>query len=337
MSREIGAVRMTGPGGPGVLKPGRVALPWPAGPRDVLVRLKAAGVNPADVYFRAFGPYVGDGRNVILGHDGAGIVEEIGAEVSGVRVGDAVCFCHGGIGGAPGTYSEYAVVPEPLLVAKPENVDFREAAALPLVFITIHESLSERARVADGDRVLIHAGAGGTGHIGVQVARLLGGRVAATVSTRAKAEFVSGLGVERPILYRDEDFVEACREWTGGRGLDVALDNVGEDVFRRTLKAMSTYGRVVTLIGTPGDTKEEDAYNGNLSLYNVMMLTPMWRGLSARMSEQAAMVRQGMSWLAQGRIRIHVDRTFPLERAAEAHAHIEAGGATGKIVLTIDD
>lgn len=125
------AMIMTGPGEPDVLRPARVPIAWPAGPGGVLVRLKAAGLNPADVCFRRFGPYFGDGKNYILGHDGASVSEEIGDGVTSFKSGDAVCFCHGGVGATPGTYVEYAVVPEGLLVAKPDNVGFAGAAALP--------------------------------------------------------------------------------------------------------------------------------------------------------------------------------------------------------------
>ena len=324
------------PGEPEVLKPASVPIAWPAGSDQALVRLKAAGLNPADVYFRRFGPYVGDGKNCILGHDGAGVVEEVGAGVKSFKVGDPVCFCHGGIGAAPGTYAEYAVVPEALLVKKPENVSFVEAAALPLVFITLWESLSERAGVKKDEFVLIHAGAGGTGHIGVQVARLLGGRVAATVSSREKADLVTTLGAERPILYREEDFVAAARDWTEGKGLHVALDNVGDEVMKRTIPAMAIYGRIVTLMGTPGDTEGEEAYNGNLTIHNVMMLTPMWRGMQARLREQADMVRQGIAWLAEGRLKVHIEQTYPLAEVAAAHRRMEAGGVIGKLVLTME-
>ncbi len=330
------AVPMTEPGPAEVLVPGEVTLPWPAGEDDVLVRLKAASVNPADVYFRAFGPYLGDGRGAVLGHDGAGIVEATGPAVADLQPGDAVCFCHGGIGAVAGTYAQHAVVPAALLARLPADVDFVTAAAFPLVFITAWESFSERAAVAAGEQVLVHAGAGGTGHMALQVARVLGGRVATTVSTADKARLVGELGAERVIRYRDEDFVAAAREWTGDAGVAVAFDNVGAEIMRRTYEAMAVYGRVVTLMGTPPDTDAEHAYNGNLSIHNVMMLTPMWRGMRARLREQAAILRTGMELLAEGRLSVHVQRTFPLAAVAEAHRLIERGGCTGKLVLDMD-
>jgi NADPH:quinone reductase len=331
------AIVMRRIGGPDVLAPRAVELTWPGDDDAVLVRLHAASVNPADIYFRAFGPYLGDGEGSVLGHDGAGIVEAVGPAVSRVQIGDRVCFCNGGIGADPGTYARHAVVPESLLAAIPERVSFEQAAALPLVFITIWESLYERARIAEGDHVLIHAGAGGTGHVGVQVARLLGARVATTVSTPEKVEIATKLGADRPILYRDEDFVQAALDWTGGRGLDVVLDNVGADVLRRSFDAMAVYGRAVTLIALAGDTEEGAAYNKNLTVANVMMLTPMWYGMRERMAEQATMIAKGLAWLAEGRLALHVAECFPLERVAEAHRRIEAGGVAGKLVITMSN
>jgi NADPH2:quinone reductase len=329
------AIVATAKGGPEVLVAQQVDLAWPAGRGDVLVRLKAAALNPADVWFRKLGGYLEPSGPFILGHDGAGIVEAVGSVVNTVKPGDRVCFCHGGIGGAPGSYAEFAVVPEGLLAVVPANVDFVTAAALPLVFITLSEALCDRARVTPGESVLIHAGAGGTGHIGVQLARLRGGRVATTVSGSKKASLVQALGADIAIPYRDKDFVTAAMDWTAGRGLDVALDNVGPDTMLQTFKAMAPYGRVVTLMGSAGDTPETHAYNGNLTIYNVMMLTPMWLGLADRLRAQAQHVRDGLALVAEGKLRVIVDRVFALDEAAAAHAYLESGQAIGKVALSI--
>jgi len=335
MNGRMKAVVVTAKGGPDVLVPQQVRLSWPAGSGDVLVRLKAAALNPADVWFRKLGGYLEPAGPFILGHDGAGIVEAVGADVDQLKPGDRVCFCHGGIGGAPGTYAEFAVVPAELLAVIPANVDFITAAALPLVFITLSEALCDRARVNAGEAVLIHAGAGGTGHIGVQLAKLRGARVATTVSAPKKANLVQELGADLAIPYRDKDFVAAAMDWTSGRGLDVALDNVGPDILLQTFKAMAAYGRVVTLMGTPGDTPETNAYNGNLTIHNVMMLTPMWLGLVDRLRSQAAHVREGLRLVAEGKLRVVVDRVFPLDEAGMAHSYLESGQAVGKVVLSI--
>lgn len=335
MTLKMKAVVLSATGGPEMLENREVELPWPASGPDVLVRLTAAALNPADAYFRGFGPYIETSGPCILGHDGAGIVEATGDGVSTVRPGQRVCFCNGGIGGGFGTYAEYAVVPESQLALIPETVDDASAAALPLVLITAWESLYQRAGLEAGERVLIHAGAGGTGHIAVQLAVLKGARVATTVSTAAKAELVTRLGAERAIVYRDEDFAEAVREWTGGHGVEVALDNLGPEIFRQTIAVVSPYGRLVTLMGTPGDDQAETAYVNNLTIHNVMMLTPMILGLQQRLDGQAEIVRQGLQLLAEGKLQVEIDSRFEPGEIVAAHRRLDLGKASGKIVIDL--
>lgn len=330
------AAVMTAIGEPEVLELRPVVLPWPKGERDVLVRLKAAGVNPADAFFRALGTYVQGEGPIVLGHDGAGVVEAVGTEVTELAPGDSVCFCNGGIGGDFGTYAEFAVVPDEQLVRIPEGVDWHSAAAFPLCAITAWEALVERAALASGERALIHGGAGGTGQMAIQLARIRGAKVATTVSGDGKAELVTALGADLAIPYRREDFVTAVLRWTDGEGAQVALDNVGPDVMARTFSAMAPYGRVVTLMGTPADDDALTAYNRNLTIHNVMMLTPMWLGLKTHLKRQADIVRRLIPQLASGEIEVRIEECFPLARASAAHARLEAGGMSGKIVLDID-
>jgi NADPH:quinone reductase len=329
------AIVATAIGGPEVLERRDVPLPWPRRSKDVLVRLQAAALNPADMFFRQLGGYLKTEAPLVLGHDGAGIVEAVGAEVLKIKPGERVCFCNGGIGGDYGTYAEFAVVPESQLVKVPANIETTEAAALPLVAITMLEALQDRLNVQTGEYTLIHAGAGGTGHIGIQIARLLGARVATTVSGEAKARLAEELGAECTILYRNEDFVQVARDWTGGRGADAALDNVGAETLQKTFRAMAPYGRVATLMGTPGDDGDTTAYNMNLTLHNVMMLTPMWLGLADRLAQQAERVAEAIGWLAEKQLRVVIDRVFPLKEVTDAHRYLESGKAVGKIVLSI--
>ena len=335
MTTKMKAIVLTEPGAPQVLQAKQVDIPWPASDTDVLVRLSAAALNPADAYFRSFGPYVEQDGPCILGHDGAGIVEQVGSDVSRVQPGQRVCFCNGGIGAQPGSYAEFAVVPETQLALVPDAVDDASAAALPLVFITAWESIYERAQVGRGETVLVHAGAGGTGHIAVQLAAVLGARVATTVSSEAKIELVTKLGAERAIAYRSEDFTEVAREWSDGRGVDVALDNLGAEVFRKTIGAMAPYGRLVTLMGMPGDDDNETAYVQNLTVHNVMMLTPMLLGLQARLDHQATLVARGLQMLARGELQVVIDSRYALDDIVAAHARLDNGSNTGKIVIDI--
>ena len=332
---KVRAIVAAGKGGVDVLAEQMVVLAWPRGPHDVLVRLSAASVNPADCFFRQLGGYVEGLAPLVLGHDGAGIVEAVGTDVKRARPGMRVAFCNGGIGGELGTYAEYAVVPESQVAAIPDDISFEQAAALPLVAITAWESLNWRAKVEPGERVLIHGGAGGTGHIAIQLAKLAGARVAATISSAKKAQFVEGLGAEFAIDYRRDDFVAAALAWSDGKGIDVALDNAGADVLRRTYACMAPYGRVVTLIGLAGDDEMLTAYNNNLSIIAEMMLLPIWRGLTERLAEQARIVETCLSLLSSGKLTVHISHSLPLDQAAEAHRLIEAGGMIGKIVLQI--
>jgi len=337
MTHNMQAVLTTAAGGPEVLELTDVALSWPGSGTDVLVRLKAAALNPADSFFRALGPYIESDNPFVLGHDGAGVIEEVGSGVDGFVPGDEVCFCNGGLGDTLGTYAEFAVVPADQLVRKPPSVTFEQAAALPLVMITCWESLYQRTDVKSGEYALIHGGAGGTGHMAVQLAALRGARVAATVSSDEKADFVRSLGATKPIFYGREDFVDVARSWTDDKGLDVALDNVGPDALQKTYKAMAPYGRVATLMGAAPDDAEETAYVNNLSIHNVMMLTPMVLGLHDRLAAQAKFVEQGMTLLSEKKIMVHISETFDLKDIRAAHERLDAGGNMGKIVIRIAD
>lgn len=329
---KVKAAIVTELGGPEVLQFRDIDLAWPGGPHDVLVELRAAALNPADCFFRQLGGYLDTGP-FVLGHDGMGVVKAVGAAVTDVAPGDRVCFCNGGIGGTPGTYAEAAVVPDWQLAKVPDGVDDLTAAALPLVTITGWEALYDRAQLAEGEHALIHAGAGGTGHVAIQLAALRGANVATTVSGPQKASLVTELGADLAINYRETDFAAAARDWSGG--LNVALDNVGEEAMRATYAAMAPYGRVVTLMGVAPDDADLTAYNMNLSILNVMMLTPMWLGLEPQLRAQAQIVREGLALADQGKLRILHAETFALDKVADAHAFLESGQAAGKVTLSI--
>ena len=330
---KIKAMVATALGGPEVLAEREVTLCWPGGPGDVLVALQAAALNPADIFFRQLGGYLASAEPLVLGHDGMGVVSAVGAAVTSVKPGDRVCFCNGGIGGMMGTYAEAAVVPEAQLALVPADVDDLTAAALPLVAITAWEALYDRAALQKGEYALIHGGAGGTGHVAVQLAALCGARVAATVSSPEKARIAEALGAEVTFNYRQTDFAAAALGWSGG--LQVAFDNAGADTLQKTYRAMAPYGRMVTLMGLPGDDADLTAYNLNLTLHALMMLTPMWKGLTHRLAEQAAILRQALALVASGRLTIRHAETFGLADVGRAHAYLESGQAVGKVTLRI--
>lgn len=318
-----------------VLEPREIDLPWDPEGSEVLVRLTVAGVNPADTFFRAFGPYEGSAEGCILGHDGAGIVQAVGAKTTGILPGDRVCFCYGGVGVSAGTYAQHAVVPSEVVVPVPDEVPLEDAAAIALVFITGWEAMVERAGVASGDRVLIHGGAGGTGQIATQIARAIGARVATTVSSSEKARLSRAAGAECVINYREDDFVAAVMAWSEGQGVRAVLDNIGGEGFQQSLRVLSPYGQMVTLMGTPGDLEDGTAYNANLTIHNVMMLTPMWKGLRPHLIRQAQILRRAVQWLAEGKVFVPIQARFPLEDVAHAHDLLEGAHGSGKIILTM--
>lgn len=184
------AVLINAPGAPGVLTAAEVPLPALTGPSDVLVKLHAAGVNPIDIKVRKANMYYPDQLPSNLGCDGVGVVETVGSSVTRVRTGDEVFFFNNGLGGAPGNYAEYAVVHEDYLALKPGNLSMVEAAAVPLALITSWEALINRGNLKEGQVALVHAGAGGVGHLAIQLARYLQARVATTISNDEKANYL---------------------------------------------------------------------------------------------------------------------------------------------------
>ncbi len=296
----------------------------------------AAGVNPVDTKLRGRGTYYPDRMPAILGCDGAGVVEAVGADVNDFQPGDSVYFCNGGIGGEAGNYAEYTTVDEHYAVHKPDSLSFSEAAAAPLVLITAYESLFDRMNIQPEQQVLIHAGAGGVGHVAIQLAPDAGARVATTVSDDAKQAFVAGLGAELPIRYRATDFAAACREWTNGEGVDGIFDTVGGKVFSAGFTAARHYGHVVTLLAPPDDADWKEARLRNQTVSFELMLTPMLHNLHRQRLHQAQILAWAGKLFDEGKLKVHIAEEYPLDEAAQAHRAIESGSTVGKIVLSIN-
>jgi len=334
----VKAVLMTAPGNPEVLQLQEVPNPGvPVGSTELLVRLVAAGINPIDTKLRKRGTFYPEQMPAILGCDGAGVVEAVGAGVQGFRVGDAVYFCNGGLGGHQGNYAEYTIVDERFAAHKPASLTFAEAAAAPLVLITAWEALYERGRLEPKERVLIHAGAGGVGHVAIQLAKLKGAIVSTTVGSEDKANFVKQLGADHVILYKNTDFAQAALDWTNGEGVDLAFDTVGGETFHKTFPAVRIYGDIVTILEPDANTVWKVARNRNLRIGLELMLTPMLLNLVEAQQHQAEILTECADWIDQGKLKIHVSHKFPLQDAAKAHQLLESGSIAGKIVLLISD
>ncbi len=329
------AVLMTAVGGPEVLKLADVAEPEITGPHDARVQLRAAGINPVDYKLRAGGT-IGGSLPAVLGWDGAGVVDDVGPAVTRVRPGDEVYFCDGGFGPTPGTYQEAKIVDERYLARKPARLSFVEAAAAPLVTITAWEAVQVRARVTSGQFALVQAGAGGVGHMSVQIARLAGARVATTVTPGRKTELASSLGAELCIDYTREDVGAKLRSWTGADGADVVHDTVGGRTVTACFSLVRPYGDLVSNVESRWEDEAITAmHNRNLRVSFTWMPAPSVFGWPEHRERQRAILDQAAAQFDAGDQRVEVGATFPLERAADAHRALEAGQVIGKVVLTM--
>ncbi len=329
------AVLMTKVGGPEVLKLAEVPKPAIQTDTGMLVKIKAAGVNPVDYKQRGRGTWYPSSPPQILGLDGAGIVEETGPGVTGFKPGDGVYFAHGGVGKQPGNYAEYALLEERFAVKKPEKADFIKAAAAPLVLITAWESLFDRARLNKGQSVLIHGGSGGVGHVAVQLAAARGIRVIATVTGARKKEIVEKLGADKVVIAGEDDFVEETLAFTDGQGVDAALDTVGGTTFYRTFECIRFYGTLVSLLKPQSENADwTQARLRSVYLSNELMLTPWYFDLIEAEKHQTEILKNCAALIDEGKLKIIVHKTFPLEEAADAQRELETGHPVGKIVLT---
>ncbi|GAB3660300.1 NADP-dependent oxidoreductase [Glycomyces tarimensis] len=300
-------------GRPEVLKIAEVPRPEPA-LGEILVKVHAAGANPADFKVREDGSYDGARPPYTLGWDVSGTVEAVGIGVRIFEPGDEV------YGMLPfpspgGGYSEYVAAPSRSFDFKPSRLSHVEAAALPLAGLTAQQALVDTAGIRAGQQVLVHAAAGGVGHLAVQIAKAHGAFVIATASA-AKHEFLRSIGADRPFDYTTTDFAEALN------GIDVVLDAIGgEDYVARSAAVLRDGGKLVTIVN-PAELPE--AHRDRIAS-GFMIVEPDWSG----MRELSRLVEEGS-------LSPTVSKTFPLEEAAAAHEALESGRTIGKIVLTVD-
>ncbi|MBW9116470.1 zinc-binding dehydrogenase [Rhizobium cauense] len=341
MSMKMRALVVTRPGGPEVLAVREVDRPRLRDENDVIVRVKACGINPADWQNRENGAvYDEDGRGThsptILGIDGVGVIEEVGSNVDQFRVGDEVWYVDGGYAGNPGSYAEFKVVRGDYVGAKPKTVGFVEAAALPVVGLTAWEAVFDKGRVRVGDYVLVHGGAGGLGHIAIQYLNTLGVRIAATVSGDAKASFVRQLGAERVINYREESVEESLLRWRGEPGANVVFDFVGHSNFAESFKHTADYGRLVNTVVSDwpaGGNAMAEWKNMELGFVNIGL--PQISRSHALRLRQVDVLNKIATMVDAGNLRVHIDRVVPFEGVAQAQRALKAGETIGRPVLSI--
>lgn len=340
MSKTMRALVMDAPGGPEVLQVREISKPRIETPHDVLVKVVAAGVNPADWQNRKSGqrpdPGAETGAPTILGIDGVGVIEDIGDAVQGIKVGDEVWYIDGGYPGNPGSYAEYKLVDGAYVSRKPKSMDFVQAAALPVVGLTAWEAVFDKGKVKAGDHVLVHGGAGGLGHIAIQYLSSTGARVATTVSNEVKADFALALGAEVAILYRSQDVKTELRTWSGQDGADVVFDFVGHDNFARSFEHVTPYGRLVnTVVSDWPSGGNELAEWRNLDVSFVNIGLPQIARDHGHRLRQVKVLDAIAEMVDRGQLRAHIDRVVSLDGVGEAHRALEAGETLGRVVLKI--
>lgn len=318
-----------------VLRYGDLSTPSKCGENQVLVRIKAIGINPIDCKLRTAPERFPVTFPVIPGCDGAGIVETVGAKVNEFKSGDEVYFSQPGFNGRQGTYAEYTLVDASLLALKPRTLSFEQAAAAPLVFITAWEALHDRARISPDQIVLIHAGAGGVGHAAIQLAKQAGARVITTVSNEEKAAFVKQLGADLIINYRTQDVITEIMRWTDGNGVDVAFDTVDPAVLQSCFQCVKPYGDVVTILQATVETDWSEARKRNVRFSHELMLSPVLLELEQAKHHQAEILRQCAALFDDRKLSIAIARTFKLSETATAQNFLENNHPAGKLVLTV--
>ena len=311
-------------GGPEMMQLTEVPTPRP-GPKQALVRIAAIGVNFIDVYFRT-GLYKAD-LPIVLGNEGAGTVEAVGPEVTEVAAGDRVAWAM-----SRGCYGEYAVVPAAVLVQIPTGLDFRTAAAAMLQGMTAHYLTHSTYALKAGDCCLVHAAAGGTGALIVQMAKMAGARVFGTVSTDQKAQVAHQAGADETILYTKQDFEAEVKRLTDGRGVDVVYDSVGKTTFDKSLNSLRPRG-VLALFGqSSGPVPPFDAniLNGKGSLF---LTRPSLAHHLLTRDELLWRAGDVLTWIAAGKLKLRIERTYSLAEAAAAHRDLEGRTTAGKLLL----
>ena len=311
-------------GGPEALKYRDVPDPIP-GSGEAVVDIQAVGLNFTDTYSRA-GVNPVPRLPWILGVEAAGVVRAVGTGVSEVREGDEVVFCT-----VPGCYAERVVAPAWRLIKRPAGLDARAGAAAILQGMTAHYLCYSTYPVQRGDRVLIHAGAGGTGLLLTQMVKRLGGYVFSTVSTEAKAELSRGAGADHVVIYTQQDFAEEIKSATNGEGVQVVYDSVGKTTFDQSISCLARRGYMVLYGQASGAPPPMDAQI--LGKGSLFLTRP---GLGDYTTTREALEKRSgdvLGWVQSGELKLRIEHVFPLAEAGEAHRQLEGRATTGKVLL----
>jgi NADPH2:quinone reductase len=322
-------IEIAGFGGPEVLKPAEGPIPEP-GAGQVLVRVRAAGVNRPDVIQRQGHYPPPPGASPIPGLEIAGIVEKIGNGVSGFAPGDVVCALVTG-----GGYAEYCAADAYCCLPVPKGLGVEQAAALPETFFTVWTNLFDRGALKPGETLLVHGGSSGIGTTAIQFGANFGARVFATAGTEEKCRACRRLGAELAVNYRTQDFVEECLRATEGRGVDVILDMVAGDYIPRNIKVAAEEGRIVIIAGLGGFSAEVNFLPLMLKRLVITGSTLRARPPAFKGAIAAKLRKHVWPFIEAKKILPVIHKVLPLAQAAEAHRMMEAGEHIGKIVLRV--
>lgn len=300
---------------------------------ELLIEVYASGVNPVDIkisggLFETAAPVL----PAIIGMDLAGVVVGVGKDVKGFAIGDEVYGCVGGLKGRPGTLAEYVVADARLVALKPKSLSMRQAAALPLVCITAWEGLVDRAKITAGQSALVHSGAGGVGHVAVQIAKAFGAEVYTTVSTSEKQKIAHDLGAVA-IPYREMSVADYITKFASGQGFDVVYDTVGGQVFEDSATATKRNGKLITCAGW-GMHDLTNVLGRSLDLIGIFMALTLLTG--ENLERHGDILREMTPLIEAGHLYPLLDpQQFTLDNVVQAHEHLLSGKAIGKIVIDI--
>ncbi len=331
LPKTMTCIEISEPGGPEVLQPASRPVPEPAD-GEVLIAVEAAGVNRPDCIQRQGHYAPPPGVTDIPGLEVAGVIAAVGAGVKGLEAGDKVSALVAG-----GGYGEYVAAPALQCLPVPGDLTMVEAAALPETCFTVWTNVFERAGLKPGEAFLVHGGSSGIGTTAIQIASRLGSRVITTAGNEEKCRACLELGAERAVNYKDEDFVEAAKDFTGGVGVDVVLDMVGGDYLQRNIKALGQDGRHVSIAFLSGSKAEVDFMP--VMLKRLTLTGSTLRPLPVERKGEIAHALKERVWplIAKGEISPVIHATFPLAEAADAHRLMESSQHIGKIMLVPDE
>ena len=326
---EMTCVEIAEPGGPEQLRTTTRPVPAPA-KGEVLIKVAAAGVNRPDVVQR-LGHYAPpEGVTDIPGLEVSGTVAALGDGVADWAVGDALCALVAG-----GGYGEYVTAPVEQCLPVPKGLSMVEAAALPETFFTVWTNVFERGRLQPGETFMVHGGTSGIGTTAIQLAHQMGAKVIATAGSEDKCQACRDLGADLAINYRDQDFVEAAKEFTGGKGADVILDMVGGDYLPRNLKALNRDGRLVNIAFMQGAKIEVNFMPLMLKRQTITGSTLRAQSVAAKGAIANSVKTTVWPLIEAGKVKPVIYKTFSLDQAKEAHELMESNKHIGKIVFQV--